>query len=81
MIEANILIPALVAFFAAAATLMSGFGMGTILTPVFLIFYDVKIAILMVAVVHLLNNLLKVSMFGSHLSMDILKRFGALTLG
>lgn len=78
--ELNILIPILAAFFAAALTLMTGFGLGTILTPVFLIFYDVKIAILIVAVVHLSNNLLKVSIFGRHISLDILKRFGVLTL-
>lgn len=59
---------------------MTGFGLGTILTPIFLIFYDVKVAILIVAVVHLLNNLLKLSLFSSHISLEILKRFGALTL-
>ena len=59
---------------------MTGFGLGTILTPVFLIFYDVKIAILIVAVVHMSNNLLKLSLFSSHVSMDIIKRFGVLTL-
>lgn len=80
MTEINILIPVVAAFLAASLTLMTGFGLGTILTPVFLIFYDVKIAILIVAVVHLSNNLLKVSLFGSHISIDILKRFGALTL-
>lgn len=78
--EINILIPILAAFLSAALTLMTGFGLGTILTPVFLIFYDVKIAILLVAVVHLSNNLLKISLFSKHISIDILKRFGALTL-
>jgi uncharacterized membrane protein YfcA len=80
MIEINIIIPAVVAFVAAALTLMTGFGLGTILTPIFLIFYDVKIAILIVAVVHLLNNLLKLSLFSRYVSLDILKRFGVLTL-
>lgn len=78
--EINILIPILAAFLSAALTLMTGFGLGTILTPVFLIFYDVKIAILIVAIVHLLNNLLKVSLFSKHISIEILKRFGILTL-
>jgi len=80
MIETGILIPSLAAFIAAVLTLMTGFGLGTILTPIFLIFYDVKIAILIVAVVHLSNNLLKLSLFSRHVSMDILKRFGVLTL-
>lgn len=78
--EINILIPILAAFLSAAYTLMMGFGLGTILTPIFLIFYNVKISILIVAVVHLANNLLKISLFSGHISMDILKRFGALTL-
>lgn len=80
MTEANVIIPAVVAFLSAALTLMTGFGLGTILTPVFLIFYDVKIAILIVAVVHLSNNLLKLSLFSRHIRADILKRFGVLTL-
>ncbi|MEW6410798.1 MAG: sulfite exporter TauE/SafE family protein [Nitrospirota bacterium] len=80
MMEINILIPVFVAFLSAAMTLMTGFGLGTILTPVFLIFYDVKIAILIVAVVHLMNNLLKVSLFSRDISLDILKRFGGFTL-
>lgn len=78
--EISILIPVVAAFLAAILTLMTGFGLATILTPIFLIFYDVKIAILIVAVVHLLNNLLKLSLFSRHVSMDILKRFGILTL-
>lgn len=35
-----------VSFLAAPLTLMTEFGLGTILTPIFLIFYDVKVAIL-----------------------------------
>jgi len=80
MTEIHIIIPAVTAFLAAALTLMTGFGLGTILTPVFLLFYDVKIAILIVAVVHLLNNLLKFSLFSRHLNIEILKRFGILTI-
>lgn len=80
MIEINIIIPALTAFLAAAFTLATGFGLGTVLTPIFLLFYDVKVAILIVAVVHLANNLLKLSLYSSHMSFDILRRFGLLTL-
>lgn len=76
----DIILPAAAAFISASLTLMTGFGLGTILTPVFLIFYDVKIAILIVAIVHLANNLLKVSLFRGQVNLAILKRFGALTL-
>jgi uncharacterized membrane protein YfcA len=80
MIDINILIPAATAFAAALFTLATGFGLGTILTPIFLLFYDVKMAILIVAVVHLANNLLKLSLYSRHISFDILRRFGVLTL-
>lgn len=76
----DIILPAAAAFISASLTLMTGFGLGTILTPVFLIFHDVKIAILIVAIVHLANNLLKVSLFRGQVNLAILKRFGALTL-
>jgi hypothetical protein len=49
MIGTALIIPAFAAFAAAALTLMTGFGLATILTPVFMLFYDVKIAILVVA--------------------------------
>ena len=70
----------LTAFFAAGLALLSGFGLGTILTPVFLLFYEPKIAIFLVANVHLLNNLLKLAIFKKHIDLGILKRFGILAL-
>jgi hypothetical protein len=62
----------------ASVVLMSGFGLGTPLTPLFVIFYDVKIAVLLVAIVHLSNNLFKLGLFFDHLDWAVLKRFGAL---
>lgn len=70
----------LTAFIAAGLALLSGFGLGTILTPVFLLFYEPKIAIFLVAVVHLSNNLLKFTIFRQHIDLTILKRFGILAL-
>jgi len=49
----------LVAFGASMLTFFSGFGLGTLLTPVFLLFFPVEIAIAMTAVVHFLNNVFK----------------------
>lgn len=80
MIEMAVVLPAVTAFCAAAMTLMTGFGLATVLTPVLLIFYDVKVAILIAAVVHLLNNLLKLSLFLRHIDSGVLKRFGFFTL-
>lgn len=53
-----LLIPA-AALAASLVTLISGFGLGTLLLPVFALFFPLEVAILLTAVVHLLNNLFK----------------------
>lgn len=70
----------LAAMLVAAMVLMSGFGLGTLLTPLFVLFYDIKIAVLLVAVVHFSNNLFKLGLFFRHLDRAILKRFGVLSV-
>lgn len=65
---------------ASILTLLTGFGIGTILTPVFLLFFDVKTSILMVAVVHGLTNLFKVILFRQHIDWRIIRRFGLLSM-
>jgi uncharacterized membrane protein YfcA len=49
----------LVSFFASLLTFFSGFGLGTLLLPVFAMFYDLNSAVLLTACVHLLNNVFK----------------------
>lgn len=71
---------ALAAFFASMLTLVTGFGLGTVLTPVVALFYDVKLAILLVAIVHFLNNALKLWLFRSHVDRSIIRRFGVLSI-
>lgn len=70
----------LAAFLLATLVLMSGFGLGTLLTPLFVIFYDIKIAVFLVAVVHFSNNLFKLGLFFHHLDWAVLKRFGVLSV-
>ena len=70
----------LAALLVAAMVLMSGFGLGTLLTPLFALFYDIKIAVLLVAIVHFSNNLFKLGLFFRHLDRAVLKRFGALSV-
>jgi uncharacterized membrane protein YfcA len=48
-----------IAFLASLLTFFSGFGLGTLLLPVFSMFYDLKSAVLLTACVHLLNNVFK----------------------
>jgi len=67
---------AIVALMASMLTFFSGFGLGTILTPFFLLLLDVESAILATAIVHLLNNLFKVLLVGSHLKLRYVLFFG-----
>lgn len=60
----------------AGVTLLSGFGLGTVLMPVFAIFFPIEIAIAATAVVHLCNNLFKVSLVGRWASVPVCVRFG-----
>jgi uncharacterized membrane protein YfcA len=66
----------LTAFLAAILTFFSGFGLGTLLTPVFMIFFPVEVAIGLTGVVHFFNNIFKVTLIGRHANRDVLLRFG-----
>lgn len=57
MIE--IIVISLAAVVTSFITLISGFGLGTLLTPVFIFFFPVDLAIALTAVVHFLNNVFK----------------------
>ena len=54
----------------------SGFGLGTILMPVFALFFPVEIAIALTGVVHFANNLFKMGLVGKHTDKQVLLRFG-----
>ncbi len=66
----------LVALIGSGLTLFSGFGLGTLLTPVFTFFFSIEIAVAMTAVVHFLNNLFKLTLVGRAADWSIVKRFG-----
>ncbi len=57
-------------------TFFSGFGLGTILMPVFAIFFPVDLAIALTGVVHFLNNLFKLSLVGRKANVQMVIRFG-----
>ncbi len=65
-----------VAMGAALLTFFSGFGLGTILMPVFALFFPVEMAIALTAVVHLLNNLFKISLVWSDIDVKTVLLFG-----
>jgi hypothetical protein len=72
----EIFVICLVAFFTAVLTFFSGFGLGTILTPVFAIFFPIDIAIALTGVVHFSNNLFKIALVGINSDKAVLLRFG-----
>lgn len=70
------LVVALAAFVTSLFTLFSGFGLGTLLMPVFAIFFPLDLAISLTAVVHLLNNLFKLILLGKFADKKIVLKFG-----
>lgn len=66
----------LVAFLASALTLFAGFGLGTMLTPAFALFFPAQLAVGLTAVVHFANNLFKLALLGRHADRGAVIRFG-----
>jgi hypothetical protein len=65
-----------VSLVASTLTVFSGFGLGTLLLPVFAIFFPTTIAVAITAVVHFGNNLIKVTLFGRNADRTVVRRFG-----
>lgn len=72
----EIAIISVVAFLSAILTFFSGFGLGTILTPVFMLFFPVELAIALTGVVHFFNNIFKILLVGKNANKSVLIRFG-----
>jgi len=65
-----------VAFLTSILTFFSGFGVGTILTPAFVLFFPIDIAVAMTAIVHFLNNLFKMGLTFKYINKNVLLKFG-----
>lgn len=70
------IIIAVVSFCVAGLTFFSGFGLGTLLMPVFAVFFTVQIAVAATAIVHLANNIFKVVLIGKRADKGIVLLFG-----
>ncbi|MFM9988659.1 TSUP family transporter [Flavobacterium sp.] len=66
----------LFALLASALTLFSGFGLGTILLPVFGLFFPIEIAVVLTALVHFMNNIFKLFLFGKKANKSVIFKFG-----
>jgi uncharacterized membrane protein YfcA len=72
----EIFIISFTAFITAILTFFSGFGLGTILAPVLMIFFPVELAIALTGVVHFFNNIFKLFLVGKHANRGVLLSFG-----
>ena len=72
----DILIISLVTFFAAILTFFSGFGLGTILTPIMILYFPIELAVSFTGIVHFTNNIFKIFIVGKHVNKEVLIRFG-----
>src|SRR4030043_830171 len=70
------LIISISALIASGLTLFSGFGLGTLLMPVFALFFPIQVAVALTAIVHFLNNLFKLFLLGKHANKTIILQFG-----
>ncbi|HBX53040.1 MAG: hypothetical protein A2275_07985 [Bacteroidetes bacterium RIFOXYA12_FULL_35_11] len=75
------LLISIISFGTALLTFFSGFGLGTILMPVFAIFFPVEIAIALSAVVHFANNIFKIGLVWKHINYKILVSFALPAMG
>ncbi|WP_297766216.1 sulfite exporter TauE/SafE family protein [uncultured Muriicola sp.] len=72
----EIVLISVVAFFVAILTFFSGFGLGTILTPIFMLFFPVELAIALTGLVHFFNNVFKILLVGKNADKSVLLKFG-----
>lgn len=64
----------------SVVTLFTGFGVGTIMMPVMALFFDVKVAIFLAAIVHFFNNMSRLVLYRSELNWKIIQRFGVVSI-
>lgn len=63
------------ALFVSGLTLFSGFGLGTVLMPVFALFFPLPLAIAATAVVHFANNIFKFGLIAKQADWRVVARF------
>jgi len=65
-----------IALLISIVTLLSGFGLGTVLVPVFAVFFPLPLAIASTAVIHLVNNIAQVIFVGRFANRNVVIKFG-----
>lgn len=64
------------AVFVSGLAMFSGFGLGTLLMPVFALFFPVETAVAATALVHGANSIFKIFAVGKHQDRSIVLMFG-----
>ena len=72
----SFLIVGVSAFLAAGLTMYSGFGLGTLMLPVFALFFPIEVAVVATALVHGANNVFKVTLLGRAADREVVWKFG-----
>ena len=72
----SLVLVGLAAFFSAGLTMYSGFGLGTLMLPVFALFFPIEVAVVATALVHGANNVFKVSLLGKFADWSVVLKFG-----
>lgn len=76
LIDMELFVIGVAALLASTLTLFSGFGLGTVLTPVFVLFFPVPLAVAATAIVHFANNLFKFGLLAKQADWSVVARFG-----
>ena len=76
----ELIIPCIVAFAGSFLTFFSGFGLGTLLLPAFVLIVPIQEAVLLTAIVHMLNNLFKIVLVGKHIDWNIAVKFAIIAI-
>ncbi len=66
----------LVSLIGSGLTFFSGFGLGTLLLPVFALYFPVETAVALTAIVHLLNNVFKFLLVAKNINKAVVIKFG-----
>jgi uncharacterized membrane protein YfcA len=70
------LLVGITALLAAGLTMYSGFGLGTLMLPVFAFFFPIEVAVMATALVHGANNVFKVILLGRGADWEVVIKFG-----
>lgn len=72
----EIIVVSIVAFLTALLTFFSGFGLGTLLAPILMLFFPIDVAIALTGIVHFFNNMFKLVLVGKNVDKEVFLQFG-----